>query len=554
MRSMIGNTCSHKTAASFSKKAGRPAFTLVELLVVIAIIATLIGLLIPAVQRVRQSAARIQCFNNLKQIALASHSYHDAHQQFPPGYSSNTGAGVLMYLLPYVEQLPVYESLPQQLREGKGGNWLDQLGGLSATNPANAKIPVFMCPSYNNLPSKEGTIKAENFSFVPATPEKPAQPAQYNWVAGAPTSKTKSLSYNQLALLAQQQAAASPPTDTTLVIVKSQLDADLAKIFTNNPALKDMYQTSLTLANTGNLALGGAPGTITTAIIANGGGNGGYAVGDVLTVQGGTLNGGGTPTKIIVDSVTSAGAVMTAHVDPANLGSYAAVPANPVTVTGGLGTGATFNLNYPTAVTSVAVASGGNGYQLGDVLNLGGASGTPGSGTYTAQAQLQMSSGSVSSATVAGGSPANAGANYGLNDVLQISNGTATTPAQAEGHFSGSAKRYRDQCGHGLQTWRHVHHDHGYANRRRLGGPIQRKRRGRSKYNGRPNRRQRLQRRRCAAGDRRRRRIYGTGKHHGRRRGQRRHGRHFRKWLFSRWPKFSTHFDRGHHLQGRPHQ
>ncbi|MEM7475585.1 MAG: DUF1559 domain-containing protein [Planctomycetota bacterium] len=124
--------CAHKKRTFLWSKIDtkRRAFTLVELLVVIAIIGILVGLLLPAVQSAREAARRMQCQNNLKQIALAAHNFESAQRRFPPGYlgsaidspisddpddipNGRQWIGVLPYLFPYIEQRNIYEAYPQ---------------------------------------------------------------------------------------------------------------------------------------------------------------------------------------------------------------------------------------------------------------------------------------------------------------------------------------------------------------------------------------------------------------------------------------------------------
>jgi prepilin-type N-terminal cleavage/methylation domain-containing protein/prepilin-type processing-associated H-X9-DG protein len=127
----------------------RKGFTLIELLVVIAIIAILIGLLLPAVQKVREAAARTSCQNNMHQIGIATMAYENANGQLPPGLTLGANLGTLTYLLPYVEENNVYNSIPPALLNGTStSSWSSFVYNSTPGYQAFlAKIPTFLCPA-----------------------------------------------------------------------------------------------------------------------------------------------------------------------------------------------------------------------------------------------------------------------------------------------------------------------------------------------------------------------------------------------------------------------
>src|SRR5262245_18774200 len=153
----------HLFGGSVMKRRG---FTLIELLVVIAIIAILIGLLLPAVQKVREAAARMRCQNNLKQLALAMHSYHDANQRLPAktGNSCCWGTWVIL-VMPYIEQDNMYK-----LYQNFGGN-----DNVPNNFPAQVTATAPPYPRYGGAPNN-ANITTKRLSVLTCSSDKENSP------------------------------------------------------------------------------------------------------------------------------------------------------------------------------------------------------------------------------------------------------------------------------------------------------------------------------------------------------------------------------------------
>ncbi|MEO2016918.1 MAG: DUF1559 domain-containing protein, partial [Fuerstiella sp.] len=224
-----------------TRKSRHRAFTLIELLVVIAIIAILIALLLPAVQQAREAARRTQCKNNLKNILLSLHNYHDVHRSFPQGQSRkgnpNThccGGNWRVMVLPYMDQATVFNKINWTGVYSFGGstNYARYSGGAEVF--AGLKISTFICPSSPLDPNDTSVVN---------NPQK-GQTHHYVGISGslgAPKGSNRNTDYGSVVrgngLMGISRNArirdATDGTSNTIMIAEQSADVYIDNVFRN---------------------------------------------------------------------------------------------------------------------------------------------------------------------------------------------------------------------------------------------------------------------------------------------------------------------------------
>ncbi|HVK12444.1 MAG TPA: DUF1559 domain-containing protein [Gemmataceae bacterium] len=255
-------------------RGGRKGFTLIELLVVIAIIAILIGLLLPAVQKIREAANRLKCSNNLKQIGLALHNYHDTQNKFPvgmPGLDARCW-GWRVYILPQLEQDNIFNQmqadtarfwLPPNMGgggNGEGGTTWDidaipqsKVNGPGALNVATGSprntLSIYVCPS-DILPSRNSGGYAKSNYVGNSGSSRVFNTVQNAWVSAWPygtwygCGQVKGSAQNGMLLYANDSyetwvvtmAEVSDGLSNTFMVGEASVSQNVAPMITNHGA------------------------------------------------------------------------------------------------------------------------------------------------------------------------------------------------------------------------------------------------------------------------------------------------------------------------------
>lgn len=277
------------------KRRKRGGFTLVELLVVIAIIGILVALLLPAVQKAREAAQRMQCSSNIRNLALALHNHHSARNVFPKGFdiqnNKDEAWGWSTYLLPYIEETALYEQL------GVGDQRLMDFFRESRRDPAKVKIaqtplPIFRCASDSSPPLLPGTMQGDrHFRGNHTVPRYEPPTSNYMGLKGmfdnrCPPGKPKTCENNGIFYGGSKVRIKHVKDGTTKTIMLGERDARCKAgtyIGSRNPPGAGMYGSYMLIARTSirfNFPLTGAHNTCTEGFSSAHDGGGNFAMAD----------------------------------------------------------------------------------------------------------------------------------------------------------------------------------------------------------------------------------------------------------------------------------
>ena len=265
-------------------------FTLIELLVVIAIIAILIALLLPAVQQAREAARRSNCKNNLKQIGLALHNYHETHSIFPPGYvgtayNSTAGSKIAWsaMILPFVDQANLYNQITSSMFNSNGATgWLavaDVTPKVAATTQVESVIPGYVCPSDpSSSVNADRPSPAQSYSWGKSN--YPGVRASVFWdTTGTPAARTVATSFGNSTVKVKFRDMTDGTSNIIMVGERTTQDSPAPISITRTGAIWIGIQNTTTpLTADENSILGTASsansaGTLTTELINQASGN-----------------------------------------------------------------------------------------------------------------------------------------------------------------------------------------------------------------------------------------------------------------------------------------